>query len=414
MQKIVKIAQREYLETVKARTFIFSVVFTPTLIIGMIFFVGRLQKAVVAPGGNKRVAVVDLTGQLGGDLGQVFADDNASSPGRRIFLSYYQSGENADDLVTKLTGQVLASRSDAYVVISQDVIDGHGNIRYFTQNPADIELPDKVGSLVNKAIRDHRLRRHNLAPELIAELSQSVPVKLVDVKSEQVTDAGTMMMPFFFLFLMYAAVFGTSQWMLTSVLEEKNTRTIEVLLSAVSPLELMAGKIVGLSAVGLTLVAVWGTAGWVSASWQGISGMVTADTIGFFAIYYVLGFLLISSILAAIGSACNTLKEAQSLMSPITMLLIIPLMAWFYIARYPDSNISLIMSFIPPITPMVMIVRIASGSPLPMAQIVATMALLLASVPVVMWASAKIFRTGILMYGKPPSLGELVRWLRYK
>jgi ABC-2 type transport system permease protein len=292
MQKIVKIAQREYLETVKAKTFIFSVVFTPTLIIGLIFFVGRLQKAVVAPGGNKRVAVVDLTGQLGGDLEQVFADDNASSPGRRIFLSYYQSGENADDLVTQLTGQVLGSKSDAYAVISQDVIDGHGKIKYFTQNPVDIELPDKVGSLVNKAIRDHRLRRHNLAPELIAELSRHAPVELVDVKNEQVTDAGMMtMVPFFFLFLMYAAVFGTSQWMLTSVLEEKNTRTIEVLLSAVSPLELMAGKIVGLSAVGLTLVAVWGTAGWASASWQGISGMVTADTIGFFAIYYILGFL---------------------------------------------------------------------------------------------------------------------------
>lgn len=117
--------------------------------------------------------------------------------------------------------------------------------------------------------------------------------------------------------------------------------------------------------------------------------------------------------LAAIGSACNDIKESQTLMQPVMLLLIIPMFAWFIIVQRPEGTLAVVLSFIPPVTPLIMILRIAVKPDLPMIQIIASILLLAASVPVVIWAAAKIFRTGILMYGKPPSLKEIVRWVRY-
>jgi ABC-2 type transport system permease protein len=213
---------------------------------------------------------------------------------------------------------------------------------------------------------------------------------------------------------MFMGVFGSAQFMLNSVIEEKNARVMEVLLAAVSPFELMAGKILGLTTAGLTLVAVWGGGALVAANVRGLTHIMSPALMIYFAVYFLLGFVLISSILAAIGSVCNTTKEAQALMGPIRIILVLPMVVWFYIVQNPNSTLALVMSFIPPITPMIMILRVAARPDLPLIQIVGSLVLLAVSVPVVVWASAKIFRTGILMYGKPPSLRELLRWVRYR
>jgi len=123
---------------------------------------------------------------------------------------------------------------------------------------------------------------------------------------------------------------------------------------------------------------------------------------------------LMASMLAAIGSACNTLREAQTLMGPVMMMFVVPMVAWFYIVQRPEEPVAVVLSFIPPLTPMIMILRIAALPDLSRLQIFASILLLSVSVPLVMWASAKIFRVGVLMYGKPPSLRELLRWVRYK
>lgn len=416
--KIVKVALREYIETIKTRTFLLSILFTPLLMVIIVFVVGQVKKAATGPRDDKVVAVIDRTGLLSEELERKFGQYNVERPERRIRLKLYHLGDTGfDALDLQLRAEVLGGKTDAGLVIAAGAIEAEGELTYYTRDIADRDLFANVYNLANLAIRDLRFRQHELPPELIAELDRSVPVKQIDLglAIEEMPDVEVVLMvPFFFLFLMYTAILGTSQGMLTSVLEEKSTRTMEVLLSALSPLELMAGKIVGLTAVGLTLVTIWGASSYLAAASQGISGLVTADSVIYFVIYYVLGFLLIASILAAVGSVCNTLKEAQGLMAPITLLLFVPLVAWYYIAQDPTGTAAVVMSFIPPITPMVMIIRIAARPYLPKEQIVLSMLLLAASIPLVMWASAKVFRTGILMYGKPPSLRELFRWLRYK
>jgi ABC-2 type transport system permease protein len=138
---------------------------------------------------------------------------------------------------------------------------------------------------------------------------------------------------------------------------------------------------------------------------------VAPEMIAYFAVYYVLGFLLFSAILAAIGSVCNTIKEAQSLMVPLSLLLVVPMMIWFHLVQHPDGTLARVLSFIPPLTPMVMVLRLAASSRLSGVEIAGSIALLAASVPAAMWAAAKVFRTGVLMYGKRPGLAEIIRWV---
>lgn len=223
-----------------------------------------------------------------------------------------------------------------------------------------------------------------------------------------------MMTAFAFMFLMFMGIFGTGHWMLASVIEEKSSRVLEVLLSAVSPFELMAGKIVGLAGAGLTFVGIIVCAASLTAAAQGMLPPVSFGTVTYFVSYYVLGFLLMSSVYAAVGSACNTAREAQTLMMPIALLFVAPMAAWHYIALNPNGLAAIILSALPPVTPIVMMLRIGMLPDLPFYEIVLSFIILGASVPVAIWAAAKIFRTGILMYGKPPKLREILRWINQK
>ena len=195
--------------------------------------------------------------------------------------------------------------------------------------------------------------------------------------------------------MIFMGIFAHGQQMLTSIIEEKSSRIIEVLLSAVSPLQLMSGKILGIAGVGFTVIAIWGLAAYVTARWQGLNIDISAELVICFIVYYILGFLLFSSIFAAIGSVCNTLKEAQGLMMPISFVLIIPMMAWPIFTENPDGAVTRAASFFPLLTPMIMMLRISAGSGVSLFDILATILVLMASVWVVMWVAAKIFRIGI-------------------
>jgi ABC-2 type transport system permease protein len=200
--------------------------------------------------------------------------------------------------------------------------------------------------------------------------------------------------------------------MLSSIIEEKNSRIIEVLLSAVSPFQLMAGKILGLAGIGLTVMALWSAAAYAAALWQGLNVDVGHELMVYFIIYYILGYLLFSAILTGIGSVCNTIKETQSLMMPVMLIFIISLIAWPKLVQSPDGTLARVLSFFPPVTPMVMILRLTAGSDVWFVEIAASILVLAAAVLLVIWAAAKIFRTGILMYGKRPGPIEILRWLK--
>ncbi len=316
--------------------------------------------------------------------------------------------------------KLRSGQLDAYIVLDEDILAGSGKVHFYTHKltPAKLDALGPAENIINSVVIEQRCKLRNLSPKVLAELRR-VPVVRVEIGSgedeEQVqSEAETMtrmMIPFFFMFLMYMGIVGIGQQMLSSVIEEKSSRVIEVLLSAVSPFQLMAGKIVGLVGIGLTVMSLWAGAAYGAARWQGLSIEIAPELLFYFVVYYILGFLLFSSILAGIGSICNTLKETQGLMMPIVLVFIIPLISWHELLQSPDGTLARVLSFVPPVTPLVMVLRISAGHDVWIVEILASMLLLVVAVVGAMWMAGKVFRTGILMYGKRPSLREILRWV---
>jgi len=421
LRKISKIAEREYVETVKTKMFLVTVFLVPILVVGGMFLSVHLtRKTVEGARPTKTIAVTDLSRKLYAELDRVFQNYNESNKHRQITIKALETDEpNLEEQEEKQKEAVRRGDLNAYLVIAKNLIEGEGKSYYYmkARNVIDLETFATVRNLVNTAVRNERMRLHDLSPKLLAEIRQSVAIAQIDLSTktgEKPQEFTVILLPFFFLLVMFVGLFGTNQQMLTSVIEEKNARVMEVVLSAVTPFQLMAGKILGLSAAAFTLIIVWTTAGYGAAIYRGFTDVLTIRTGIYFVIYFIPGFLLFSSILAAIGSVCNTVKEAQSLMMPVSIIFISPMVLWFPVSQHPDGTLAVVLSFIPPITPMIMILRVAANPDLPLVQILLSLLVLAASVPAVVWASAKIFRTGILMYGKPPSLRELLRWVRYQ
>lgn len=418
MQKILKIAQREYVETVKTKTFIIGLLMTPVIIGAIVLINRRIFHGISGPRPPRKAIVTDLSKELSDDIKASFDEYNASHPEKQILLQELQTDESADE---PAKNKVRKGQLDAYFVLDKDSVEGNGKIRSYTRSSkmSDLDLVSTVENLLNRAVVNRRCKLRNVSIELLAELRRRVPVERIDISAtaqekqrkqgEQIIKT---MVPFFFMFLMFMGIFGNGQQMLTSIIEEKSSRVIEVLLSAVSPFQLMAGKILGIAGIGLTVISLWGIAAYATANWQGLNIEVSVELMLYFAVYYILGFLLFSSILAAVGSVCNTIKEAQSLMMPISFIFILPMMAWPLFVEHSEGTLARAASFFPLLAPMVMILRVSSSSDVSLIEILATMAVLAVAVLGVMWAAAKVFRTGILMYGKRPGLREVIRWLR--
>jgi len=227
--------------------------------------------------------------------------------------------------------------------------------------------------------------------------------------------------PVAFVYLLWISVFTITQMLLTNTIEEKSNKIMEVLLSSVSPIQLMAGKIVGIAGTGLTMVVSW-----IIFFFAGVKlipvfmdrapeidfAVIARDPIylSSFVAYFILGYLLLSAILVGIGSVCNSLKEAQNLMTPVTILLIVPLVAMVPIGKDPNGTIAKVLSYIPPFTPFVMMNR-AAGPPSVMEYVI-TSILLIVSIVIALWAAAKVFRIGILLTGKAPKPSEIIKWIR--
>ena len=421
MRKILEVARREYADTVKTKTFILGILMTPVIIGTIIFFTSRLSRGPSGPRPPMKVAVTDLSKALSGDIGTSIVKYNESNPARQILIQDVNSSENSEAVETEEKNQLRQGRIDAYVVLDKDILAGSGKVHIYTYKlkPANLDVFGTIENLLNRAVVDQRCKIRNISPELLAEL-RSVPIERVDVgatddaqrvesESQRVVK---MMVPFFFMYLLFMGIVGMGQHMLSSIIEEKNSRVIEVLLSALSPFQLMAGKILGLAGIGLTVVSLWAAAAYLAACWQGLNIDVNASLILYFAVYYALGFLFVSSILAGIGSICNTIKETQSLMMPIMLVFMLPLFAWFQLVQDPNGTLARVLSFVPPVTPMVMILRLSAGADIWLGEVLFSIVLLAAAVLAMVWVAAKVFRTGILMYGKRPGLREVVRWLR--
>jgi ABC-2 type transport system permease protein len=225
--------------------------------------------------------------------------------------------------------------------------------------------------------------------------------------------------PMVFMMLLWVATFTSGQHLMMSTIEEKSNRVMEVLLSAVSPFQLMTGKIFGQGGVGLLIVLIYTSIGVAGIVVLDVLNVINAaalfelTSIVYLFIFFFMAFLMIASIFAAVGSAVTDIREANTLVTPVMFVVMIPLILWMPISQAPNGGIATAFSFIPPAIPFVMILRVAADEPVPLWQIPATIVWGYVCVAGMIWLAAKIFRVGVLMYGKPPSPLQLLKWARY-
>lgn len=315
----------------------------------------------------------------------------------------------------------------AYFVIAEGVERGQGKSLYVSQNRSDPALRRWFERMAASKIRDRVIEESQVDPR-VADLIRN-PIDFEETrlseegKVEKATGEDTLrqFVPVAFVYLLWIAIFTMAQMLLTNTVEEKSNRILEVLLSSISPLQIMMGKIFGIAATGLTVLGSWvfflilalKLAPHFFAEAPDFDFMVVIDDplyLSSFLGYFLLGFLFHASILAGLGSVCTSIKEAQNLMMPVTLLLMLPLLAMLPIAKDPNGTLARVLSFVPPFTPFVMMNR-AAGPP-ELWEYILTTVLMVVSVIGAMWAAARVFRVGILLTGKPPRLFEILRWLR--
>jgi ABC-2 type transport system permease protein len=268
---------------------------------------------------------------------------------------------------------------------------------------------------LREAVKDARFKESGLDRERIdALVTVAAPdtIEVTESGQRTSTEGLTMMLPLAFMILMVISVMIGGQYLLTTTIEEKSSRVVEVLLSAVSPMQLMAGKIIGQMLVGLTLLTIYSGVGFGALAAFSLMDLVGPLKFVYLLVFTTLAYFMIAALLAAIGSAVNELREAQSLQTPVMLTVIVPYLLWMPISRDPNSTLATVLSLVPPMSPFVMVMRIASTSPPPVWQVLLAIAVSAAGAYGCVWLAAKVFRVGLLMYGKPPNLATLVRWIR--
>ena len=309
-------------------------------------------------------------------------------------------------------------------------------LRFWSENQADTDLRELMEEALSRDFRQREYVRLGLDQKVITglETARTEVVNLSPRKAEGeervgLADLLRQWAPSGFVYLLWVAVFSIAQMLLNSVIEEKSNRIIEVLLSSVTSTELMAGKLIGIAAVGLVMIASWIGTLLVVMLWLVRFGGMTSQSEGAlaqvplelmtllgdswilpaFLLYFFLGYILYAGVILAIGSTCDTLKDAQNYMGVIVLLMMVPLVALTFIPRDPNGPVATFLSWIPFYTPFVMMNRVAAGPPL--RDILGTLALLVVMDVLVIWGCGRIFRAAVLRTGQPASLVQIWRWL---
>lgn len=323
-------------------------------------------------------------------------------------------------------GTAAATPRIALLIIEPATVTGdekgdYPNFRAFYANNLDYQVTGRIQRRVAQAIVDARLSRDSRlaasglnASQLKKLMAQpGVVAKNVTVGGE--TDSRgelKMLVPAAFMILLMMSVFTSGQYLLTSTVEEKSNRVMEVLLSAISPMQLMAGKIIGYMAVGILVLVLYGGLGIAALVALALTDLIDPMQLVYLGVFFTIAYFLIASLMVAIGAAVNDMKEAQAMMAPVMVIVMIPWLTWFLIQRAPNSPLATTLSFIPGPNPFVMMIRLCGSEPVPTWQIPASILVGILSVVLAAWGAGKVFRIGALMYGKPPNFKTLWRWIK--
>ena len=413
MRDIWLIAKREYLEQIRGKAFKVTTILIPVIFIAIF---GVIALAGKNSGVGKHIAVATAEPSLAARIRDLLIADKDA----KMTVEVVAPATDADRM--ELLTRVDQKQLDGFLWLEAPP-DGQVKATFASRSSGDFATEGRVTSAVNHALVEQRLAARGIPSAEVESLTERLEIDTVQVKNGKETASNAMntfwaayVMAFLLSFtvVMYGMNVGRS------VIQEKTSRIFEVMLSVVRPEDMLAGKLIGIGAVGLTQLAIWGGAGALFAGSAmasrimagGIKFEVSAAQMVLFCLYFVLGYALYSTLFAGLASTCDTEQELQQ----YAPLAAVPIWLSFgmitFIVSNPNSVWSVAISMFPPCAPITMFLRMASQFP-PTWQIALSLGLMALSVYIVLWLSSRIYRVGILMYGKRATLPEMLRWLRY-
>lgn len=445
MSKLLIVTKHEYLKRVKSKAFIIGTLLTPLILIAFSVLPGLI--VALDTGDIKRFVIIDQTGKLFelsrqaitgekidlNKIGKDFNPANTSPEDQARQLealrkdkfeieSFQLNGRSIEDAKRELNPRILKGEIDGYIVIPPDVLTNR-NIQFFASNVNDFALHKQIERSISRAVVELRFTEAGVDKKLLEEMSKNLSLsasKVSEAGEESVSGAAFVLVMaigvlIFMSILMYGGV------ILSAVLEEKETRIVEILFSSVSSFDLMLGKILGVSLVALTQYAIWGVLigafslyGTVMLMAQGINisfPKIVISHIVYSFLFLISGYFGFAALYAFVGSIVTNQEESQGVMFVIMMPLILAYLLSFSIMRTPDSTLAVVTSFIPLASSVIMPIRIIAQTP-PFWQIWLSLLLNFGAAFIIVWLTARIYRIGMLMYGKRANLPEIWRWFK--
>jgi ABC-2 type transport system permease protein len=438
VNKTFAIIRREFIARVRTRTFVIA-----TLLLPVFLVLVSVLPAVMMRGSDRttRVAIVDATTNgLGASVEAALASEMLSSKPdapKRYDVQRVRAVGRSNAVRDSLVAQTGLSRGkypesfDGVLVLDDSMLET-GKAEYLGSNTSGFESMVALESSLSRVLRQTRLAHSGIDPAILVEALKGADLKTTKVSGGSATGesgAASFIIGYFMAFVLYLGVVLYGQQTMMSVIEEKTSRIMEVLASSVRPFQMLLGKVLGVGATGLLQMAIWGgTVFLVTTERLRIAGLLhvspeamqqfpiptmSAGLFVVFLAYFILGFLLYGALYAAIGSMCNSTQDAQQYVAVLTPILMVSFFAVFAIFKDPTGGIGVPMSIIPFFSQLAMPVR-WSLSAVPPAQLALSLALGVLALLGVTWVASRIYRTGILMYGKKPTFREIFRWMRAK
>ncbi len=432
MRKVLLIIQREYIVRVRTKAFLIFTVLMPLLVGSVVVLPSKLM---MQSGGARRIVIVAADSTLANAMKSELSASRASADGE-VLQPDRKRSENPEFNVSVQTAPTEALREQLIARVRDGELDGFAWIEadaarsrkgtYYSRNAGDFIEASLVSRALRFAISEGQLAEHGFSPEAAKTLLGPVALDSVHVDRQGANRSnglGAVFLPYLLLGAIYATVLIYGLYVMRSVIEEKSSRVVEVLLGSVTPMQLMAGKIIGVGAVGLTQIGIWAAAAGILGSGSFAiahelvgenmkDAHISTVSLVLFPVFFILGYATYACLYAAIGALVNSDEEAQQLQFPVTLPLVLCMVFAAAIIRDPNTPLAFWLSMFPLTSPILMYVRVAVSMP-PVWQIAASITISLASLYCLVWLTSRIYRVGILMYGKRPRLAEILKWIRY-
>ncbi len=414
MKKVFEISKWEFLEKVKTRAFILSLIITPALVI--MVSIGGTFLSTTEQESTKAIGIIDSSMVYFYPLSQTLESyklDNGQ-PAYVVF-NLNQPMEEYNNAIQSADKEVYKNKIAGYILLKRNGNDSL-NIEYRSSNSGNFKDVQRIENAVKEVRLKMQLQKLGINPDLLNTSSSRVSVNQITVKEGSQVQQSDFLTEFLsaivFIMLLLMMIIYSGQMLVRSLVEEKSNKLIEILISSCTPEQLLAGKILGLSALGLFQMFIWACIGIALAG----SSMIPAsafNNIFIMLVYFILGFLFYTALFVGIGSIVTTEQEAQQITSYLSLVLVLPIAISASAIFNPDSLLVEILSFIPLTIPAIMLLKINVVN-VPPAEILSTIIIMVASIYITIFVASKIFRIGILSYGKRPGIKELISWIKEK